>query len=168
MTDGEGKTTRYEYGSFDLLTAVVRPDGQRYRFAYDGLLRLKQVTNAGGKTWQYDYDAAGQLIRETDFSGRTLCYEYDAAGRRICTRYPDEHLIRWYYDDGDRLFSQQVLRLRDGAEKPVSSTEYRYDSEYRLVSATTPDARVEFEYDADGHVIAESINGRRGSRITTR
>ncbi|MDO3940747.1 protein Rhs, partial [Salmonella enterica] len=51
--------------------------------------------------------------------------------------------------------------MRDGAEKPVSSTEYRYDSEYRLVSATTPDARVEFEYDADGHVIAESINGRR-------
>lgn len=164
VTDGEGKTTRYEYGSFDLLTAVVRPDGQRYRFAYDGLLRLKQVTNAGGKTWQYDYDAAGHLIRETDFSGRTLCYEYDAAGRRICTRYPDEHLIRWYYDDGDRLFSQQVLRLRDGAEQPVSSTEYRYDSEYRLVSATTPDARVEFEYDADGHVIAESINGRRGEQ----
>lgn len=161
VTDGEGKTTRYEYGSFDLLTAVVRPDGQRYRFAYDGLLRLKQVTNAGGKTWQYDYDAAGQLIRETDFSGRTLCYEYDAAGRRTCTRYPDEHLIRWYYDDGDRLFSQQVLRLRDGAERPVSSTEYRYDSEYRLVRATSPDAVVEFEYDADGQVIAETLNGRR-------
>ncbi|EPJ7088694.1 glycohydrolase toxin TNT-related protein [Citrobacter amalonaticus] len=161
VTDGEGKITRYEYGSFDLLTAVVRPDGQRYGFAYDGLLRLKQVTNAEGKHWQYDYDAAGQLIRETDFSGRTLRYDYDAAGRRICTRYPDAQLARCHYDDGDRLFSQQVLRLQDGAEKLVSTTEYRYDSEYRLVSATTPDAQVAFEYDADGHVIAESINGRR-------
>lgn len=161
VTDGEGKTTRYEYGSFDLLTAVVRPDGHRYGFAYDGLLRLKQVTNAEGKHWQYDYDTAGQLIRETDFSGRTLRYDYDAAGRRICTRYPDAHLVRCHYDDGDRLFSQQVLRLQDGAEKLVSTTEYRYDSEYRLVSATTPDAQVAFEYDADGHVIAESINGRR-------
>lgn len=161
VTDGEGKTTRYEYGSFDLLTAVVRPDGQRYRFAYDGLLRLKQVTNAEGKNWQYEYDAAGQIICETDFSGRTLRYEYDAAGRRTCTRYPDDHLIRWYYDDGDRPLRQQVFRLRHGTERPVSSTDYRYDSEYRLASATNPDARVEFEYDADGHVIAESINGRR-------
>lgn len=161
VTDGEGRTTRHEYGSFDLLTAVVLPDGQRYRFAYDGLLRLKQVTNAEGKTWQYDYDAAGQVIRETDFSGRTLAYEYDAAGRRVCTRYPDDHLIRWYYDDGDRPLRRQVFRLRDGAEKPVSSTEYGYDSEYRLVRATSPDAVVEFEYDADGQVIAETLNGRR-------
>ncbi|WES67625.1 RHS repeat protein [Superficieibacter sp. HKU1] len=28
-TDGEGKTTRYEYGAFDILTAVIRPDGER-------------------------------------------------------------------------------------------------------------------------------------------
>ncbi|RLR06351.1 hypothetical protein EAE69_21935, partial [Hafnia alvei ATCC 13337] len=29
FTDGEGKTTHYEYGAFDLLTALVRPDGER-------------------------------------------------------------------------------------------------------------------------------------------
>ncbi|HGB4139846.1 TPA: hypothetical protein ACIVGQ_004475, partial [Salmonella enterica subsp. enterica serovar Wangata] len=85
--------------------------------------------------------------------------EYDATGRRTCTRYPDEHLIRWYYDDGDRLFSQQVLRLRDGAEKPVSSTEYRYDSEYRLVSATTPDARVEFGMRTGGRPPGRAYTG---------
>ncbi|MDN8602310.1 protein Rhs, partial [Citrobacter sp. S2-9] len=161
VTDGEGKTTRYEYGSFDRVMAVVRPDGQRYRFEYDGLLRLKQVTDAQGKIWTYEYDLAGQIIRETDFGGRVLTYEYDAAGRRICTRFPDERLIRLYYDHGDRLLRQQVFRLRDNHEQPGAATEYRYDTEYRLVSATTPDARVEFEYDADGNVTAETLNGHR-------
>ncbi|EOT8833098.1 PAAR-like domain-containing protein [Escherichia fergusonii] len=165
FTDGEGKTTRYEYGSFDRVMAVVRPDGQRYTFEYDGLLRLTQVTDAEGKTWRYDRDLAGQVIRETDFTGRVMAYEYDAAGRRTCTRHPDGHLIRWYYDHGDRLLRQQVFRLRDGHEQPGAATDYAYDTEYRLISATTPDARVAFEYDADGNVTAETVNGHRVEHV---
>nr|WP_258134637.1 PAAR-like domain-containing protein [Escherichia fergusonii] len=161
FTDGEGKTTRYEYGSFDRVMAVIRPDGQRYAFEYDGLLRLTQVTDAEGKTWRYDRDLAGQVIRETDFTGRVMAYEYDAAGRRTCTRHPDGHLIRWYYDHGDRLLRQQVFRLREGHEQPGAATDYAYDTEYRLISATPPDARVAFEYDADGNVTAETVNGHR-------
>ncbi|MDM3565586.1 RHS repeat protein, partial [Proteus vulgaris] len=32
VTDGEGKTTRYRYGPFDLLLATIRPDGTEIRF----------------------------------------------------------------------------------------------------------------------------------------
>ncbi|EDP8616134.1 TPA: hypothetical protein ACIUI8_004612 [Salmonella enterica subsp. enterica serovar Wangata] len=49
--------------------------------------------------------------------------------------------------------------MRDGAEKPVSSTEYRYDSEYRLVSATTPDARVEFGMRTGGRPPGRAYTG---------
>ncbi|MEX5898450.1 hypothetical protein AB6H17_17430 [Proteus vulgaris] len=35
VTDGEGKTTRYRYGPFDLLLATIRPDGTEIRFEYD-------------------------------------------------------------------------------------------------------------------------------------
>ncbi|EIQ8189249.1 RHS repeat protein, partial [Escherichia coli] len=48
FTDGEGKTTRYEYGAFDLLTAVIRPDGERLECRYDKLTRLTEITNAEG------------------------------------------------------------------------------------------------------------------------
>lgn len=164
FTDGEGKTTHYEYGSFGLLKTLTRPDGQCYRFIYDGLTRLKQVINAAGERWTYTLDAAGQLISETDFSGRTLHYEYDAAGRRTATHYPDNNIIREYYDSGDRLLQRQVRQRREEAEQIISTTDFRYDAEFRLISACTPDSRVEFEYDTDGQVIAETLNGRRVAR----
>ncbi|MCE9994511.1 hypothetical protein LZ633_21320, partial [Enterobacter asburiae] len=81
FTDGEGKTTRHEYGAFDLLTAVVRPDGERLECRHDRLLRLSEITNAEGEHYRLTYDKAGQLIAETDFTGRTLRYDYDAGGR---------------------------------------------------------------------------------------
>ncbi|HEX4504039.1 MAG TPA: PAAR-like domain-containing protein [Scandinavium sp.] len=161
FTDGEGKTTRYEYGPFDLLTALVRPDGTRLECRYDRLTRLSDIINAAGEHYRLTYDKAGQLIRETDFTGRTLQYEYDAAGRRICTRYPDNHFIRWYYDDGDRVIQRQAWQTADGYDKLIATTDYRYDAEHRLISARNPDAQVEFEYDADGNITAETLNGRR-------
>ncbi|HFQ7059297.1 TPA: PAAR-like domain-containing protein, partial [Citrobacter freundii] len=81
FTDGEGKTTRYEYGAFDLLTAVIRPDGERLECRYDKLTRLTDIVNAEGEHYRLEYDKAGQLVAETDFTGRTLRYQYDAAGR---------------------------------------------------------------------------------------
>ncbi|WP_228011631.1 hypothetical protein, partial [Xenorhabdus griffiniae] len=71
-TDGEGHTTRYTYGAFDLLTQVTRPDGTTLHFGYDRLTRLQSVTASTGETYRYERDAAGQIIRETDFTGRTL------------------------------------------------------------------------------------------------
>ncbi|WP_193065867.1 PAAR-like domain-containing protein, partial [Hafnia alvei] len=97
FTDGEGKTTHYEYGAFDLLTALVRPDGERLECRYDKLTRLTGIINAAGEQYQLEYDKSGQLITETDFTGRTLRYEYDAAGRCIRTTFPDgTHLNRRY------------------------------------------------------------------------
>ncbi|MBO1548979.1 hypothetical protein GBM03_03490 [Yersinia pseudotuberculosis] len=55
LIDGAGKTTRYEYGGFDLLTGLTRPDGQRLTFDY---------------YTRYTRDRAGQVITETDFTGR--------------------------------------------------------------------------------------------------
>ncbi|WP_228286844.1 hypothetical protein [Hafnia paralvei] len=75
FNDGEGKTTRYEYSAFDLLTTVIRPDGERLACRYDKLTRLKEIINAGGESYHLTYDQAGQLIAETDFTGRAL-YPY--------------------------------------------------------------------------------------------
>ncbi|GAS74947.1 putative deoxyribonuclease RhsC [Salmonella enterica] len=88
-------------------------------------------------------------------------YTLDAAGQRTATHYPDNHIIREYYDSGDRLLQRQVRQRREEAEQIISTTDFRYDAEFHLISACTPDSRVEFEYDADGQVIAETLNGRR-------
>ncbi|WP_145502189.1 glycohydrolase toxin TNT-related protein [Yersinia similis] len=160
LTDGAGKTTRYEYGGFDLLTGLIRPDGQRLTFGYDTLTRLNQVTNASGDTYRYTRDRAGQVISETDFTGRTVHYQYDAVGRRIGARYPDQRLVRWHYSMQDQVLAQQTWHCDALSSTLVGTVSYGYDRAGRLLSATNADAVVEFDYDEAGQLVAERLNGR--------
>ncbi len=160
LTDGAGKTTRYEYGGFDLLTGLIRPDGQRLTFGYDTLTRLNQVTNASGDTYRYTRDRAGQVISETDFTGRTVHYQYDAVGRRIGARYPDQRLVRWHYSMQDQVLAQQTWHCDALSSTLVGTVSYGYDGAGRLLSATNADAVVEFDYDEAGQLVAERLNGR--------
>ncbi|OAT34369.1 Rhs repeat-containing protein, partial [Buttiauxella brennerae ATCC 51605] len=159
VADGEGKTTRYEYGAFDLLTAVIRPDGERLECRYDKLTRLTDIINAEGESYHLTYDKAGQLIAETDFTGRTLRYEYDAAGRCICTIFPDGTHLNRRYNVTDQVTDEEVTQ--GDSTRVLSATTFRYDSLYRLVEAKNDDATVIYEYDEAGRITAETLNGRR-------
>jgi len=159
ITDGEGKTTGYEYGAFDLLTAIVRPDGERLACRYDKLTRLTEIINAEGESYRLAYDKAGQLIAETDFTGRTLTYRYDAAGRCIRTTFPDGTHLNREFNVTDRVIRETVIQ--SGSEKIAATTTFSYDVYSRLTAARNDDATVTFEYDDAGKLIAETSNGRR-------
>ena len=159
VTDGEGKTTRYEYGAFDLLTAVVRPDGERLECRYDKLTRLTEITNAEGEHYRLTYDKAGQLIAETDFTGRTLTYLYDAAGRCIRTAFPDGTHLHRRYNVTDQVTNEEVTQ--GDSDRVLSRTVFHYDNLCRLVEAKNDDATVTYEYDDTSRVTAETLNGRR-------
>ncbi|EDQ7230752.1 RHS repeat protein, partial [Salmonella enterica subsp. enterica] len=163
FTDGEGKTTRYEYGAFDLLTAVVRPDNERLEYRYDKLTRLTEVINAEGEHYRLTWDKAGQLVAETDFTGRTLVYGYDAAGRCIRTTFPDGTHLNRRYNDFDQVIDEAVTK--DGSDHVLSATTFRYDPLHRLVEAKNGDATLTYEYDDAGKITAETINGRRTEYI---
>lgn len=159
FTDGEGKTTRYEYGAFDLLTAIIRPDGERLECRYDKLTRLTEIINAEGECYRLEYDKAGQLVAETDFTGRTLRYQYDAAGRCIRTTFPDGTHLNRRYNVTDQVTDEMVTH--GDSDRTLSHTSFRYDNLCRLVEAKNADATVGYEYDDAGHLIAETLNGRR-------
>ncbi|HCQ0477227.1 TPA: DUF4150 domain-containing protein [Escherichia coli] len=159
FTDGEGKTTRYEYGAFDLLTAVIRPDGERLECRYDKLTRLTEITNAEGEHYRLEYDKAGQLIAETDFTGRTLTYSYDAAGRCTRTTFPDGTHLNRRYNVTDQVTDEEVTQ--GDSNRTLSATTFLYDTLCRLVEAKNDDAIVTYEYDSASRVVAETINGRR-------
>jgi RHS repeat-associated protein len=159
VTDGEGKTTRYEYGAFDLLTAVIRPDGERLACRYDKLTRLTGIINTEGEEYHLTYDKAGQLIAETDFTGRTLTYAYDAAGRCVRTSFPDGTHLSRRYNVTDQVTDETVTQ--GDSDRTLSRTTYRYDPLCRLVEARNNDATVTYEYDDTGKITAETINGRR-------
>ena len=159
FTDGEGKTTHYEYGAFDLLTAVIRPDGERLECRYDKLTRLTGIINAAGEQYQLEYDKAGQLITETDFTGRTLRYEYDAAGRCIRTTFPDGTHLNRRHNVTDQLTDEEVTHGE--SNRTLSTTTFRYDTQRRLVEAKNDAATVTFEYNDANQIVAETLNGRR-------
>ncbi len=159
FTDGEGKTTRYEYGAFDLLMALVRPDGERLTCRYDKLTRLTEITNAEGECYRLEYDKAGQLVAETDFTGRTLTYTYDAAGRCIRTSFPDGTHLNRRYNVNDQVTDEEVSQ--GNSERTLSATTFRYDTQRRLVEAKNDDATVTFEYNDANQIVAETLNGRR-------
>ncbi|PNL49829.1 type IV secretion protein Rhs [Proteus mirabilis] len=160
VTDGEGKTTRYRYGPFDLLLATIRPDGTEIRFEYDSLTRLKNVINATGDVYSYERDKAGQIIREVDFVGREIQYRYDRLERRIATRYPDNHELRYHYDETGLVTEQSIWLVDEIEHKCLSTTTYQYNERLQLIRATNPDSVVEFEYDNQGHLCCERINGQ--------
>ncbi len=159
FTDGEGNTTRYEYGAFDLLTAVIRPDGERLACRYDKLTRLTEITNAEGEHYRLRYDKAGQLVAETDFTGRTLTYSYDAAGRCIRTTFPDGTHLNRQYSTTDQVTREEVAQ--GDSDRVLSCTTFIYDALSRLTEARNNDATVTYEYDDASRVTAETINGRR-------
>ncbi|HEI8753899.1 TPA: DUF4150 domain-containing protein [Proteus mirabilis] len=160
VTDGEGKTTRYRYGPFDVLLAMIRPDGSEIRFEYDSLTRLKKVVNANGEVYRYERDKAGQIIREVDFTGREICYRYDRLGRRIATRYPDNHELRWRYNESGLVVEQSEWFEDEQESRCLSTTQYSYNARQQLIKATNPDSVVEFEYDDQGRLCSERINGQ--------
>lgn len=159
FTDGEGKTTRYEYGAFDLLTAVIRPDGERLECRYDKLTRLTEIINAEGESYLLAYDKAGQLIAETDFTGRTLTYRYDAAGRCIRTTFPDGTHLNRRYNVTNQVTDEEVTQ--GNSDRVLSRTTFTYDTFCHLTEARNDDATVTYEYDDASRVTAETINGRR-------
>ena len=159
FTDGEGKTTRYEYGAFDILTAVVRSDGWRLECRYDKLTRLTEIINAEGECYCLEYDPAGQLVAETDFTGRMLRYEYDAAGRCICTLFPDGTHLNRRYNVTDQVTDETVTQ--GDSDRTLSHTTFCYDAQCRLLEAKNDDATVAYEYDEASRVVTETLNGRR-------
>ncbi|MBD2812438.1 RHS domain-containing protein, partial [Xenorhabdus sp. Vera] len=164
VTDGEGRTTRYRFGAFDLLTHMTRPDGTTLHFGYDRLTRFCSVTASTGETYRYERDAAGQVIREIDFTGRTIDYQYDALGRRIQARYPDNHVLRWYYSSSGLLTRQESGHQQEDQYELHATTTYEYNARRQFIRATNDDAVVEYEYDAAGLLVCERINGREITR----
>ncbi|TDC24476.1 hypothetical protein E1265_09555 [Streptomyces sp. 8K308] len=145
-----GRSTRFEYTHFDLLAARTDPDGTGYTFRYDASLRLTEVTGPDGRSWSYTYDVAGRLVAETDFDGRRFDFRLDAAGRIAARVNPSGQEVAYTYDPLGELASKTV----DGAV-----TTYERDLNGVLLRVTGPECTIDWERDAAGRALAETVDG---------
>nr|WP_312483201.1 MULTISPECIES: RHS repeat-associated core domain-containing protein [Pseudomonas] len=137
---------RYAYDANGNLAAIEDSRKGNKHFHYDPLDRLIAVR--GDLPESFAHDPAGNLLSQTGQEGARLA---NVKGNRLLMQ-GDSH---YDYDAYGNL-----TRERRGASQRLV-TEYRYDSQHRLIAATLPDGRIaEYRYDAFGRRIAKIIDGQ--------
>jgi len=135
----------------------------------------------------YAYSANGNLAHIADSRHGQRTYGYDALNRLIRVRHSRDELPESFAHDpagnllmqdrpgptqvkGNRLLMQgdrhydydafgNLIRERRGRAQTLV-TEYRYDSQHRLIGLTRPDGQTaSYRYDAFGRRISKTVNG---------
>jgi RHS repeat-associated protein len=177
-TNGNGTATSYSYDAAGQLLRIdnANPAGtvvSSLVYTYDLLGRRTGETSNQG-SWSYSYDAIGQLVG-ADFSSsepavissQSRQYVYDAAGNRIstlvnglATSYSSNGLNQ-YASVGGAGYSYDA----DGNLLSDGVRSYQYNSENRMIRATSGADVWEYEYDLRGNRSAVIENGQRTSYL---
>jgi RHS repeat-associated protein len=177
-----GGTTLYHYDDGGRLAAYNYPNGVSTTLGYDANNRLKLVTIGTLASYAYDFYATGNRKSVTEKSGRKVTWQYDNLWRltneTIAGTTNTDGEIGYVYDDvGNRLsrsssvagipnqtssYDDDDRLLSDGWDAngntlTSSGNQYRYDSENRLLSLNTSQAR--YVYDGDGQLVHKSAGG---------
>ena len=80
-TDGEGRTTQYEYNRAGKISAIVDPTGEKETYQYDGEDRLIARTDRNGVTVEMGYNLYGAPLFQKEKDGALGdFYEYTPEG----------------------------------------------------------------------------------------
>ncbi len=189
-TDAAGRTTRYQYDSYQRLTQVTLADGSSEQYHYpeihggvggnaggasgttaDPAVRLNadkpvHVTDAKGGNKHITYTSIGQTSSYTDCSGQTTRYEYTRWGQTLAVTNALGERTRYQYSDTNQL---QAVQYPDG-----SSEHYQYDAQGQVSqvraghigdasqnnTTSTTAASVSMEYDLWGRIVRRSHAGQ--------
>ncbi len=119
---------------YDTEGNVVRfcdAEGRLCHSEYDALHRLTRRTTGDGVLDEYSYNAVGNVTKRRMGAGQAITFEYDAAGRLTAKNLPN-------------------------GEK----TTFVYNKIGAIVRAENAHSKLTFEYDVNGHLAAETQNGR--------
>ncbi|SFQ84873.1 RHS repeat-associated core domain-containing protein [Pseudomonas sp. NFIX49] len=139
----------------------------RRDFAYSAKGNLEHIADTRHGQRSYTYDALDRLIRvrhtRDDLPEN---FAHDPAGNLLMQDRPGLTQIK-----GNRLLMQgdrhydydafgNLIRERRGRAQ-ILITEYRYDSQHRLIGLTRPDGKTAtYQYDAFGRRIRKTVNGQ--------
>ncbi|MGC1676735.1 MAG: RHS repeat-associated core domain-containing protein, partial [Candidatus Binataceae bacterium] len=177
-SDRSGNVTKYSYDGLNRRTfAGFGYSGSGYQstisYIWDGGDRLTQVVDSIAGTIARAYDGLDHLTDEQTANGE-VSYGYDNAGRRTSmTAVGQPAAASYAWDNANRLTgitqgSATVSFNYDSASRRTTLTlpngivvEYSYDNNSRVSAMTWTLAGnqigdLEYDYDADGHVIEKT------------
>ena len=144
MTDPSGGVTNYVYDGLSMLTSITDPTGFKTTYSYDSTSRRTKMTMSNGMSTSYTYDVARRLstmLRQSAAGNLSFNYVYDRVGNRI-------------------------------SRVDANGTNiYKYDSLYRLVGATHPEATnpaESFSLDAVGNRVSSHLSATYNHNTASR
>ena len=185
VTDHNGDTVSYEWGSLSEKKALIYPDGRRAEYEYDDLMRLVRldVTETDRSTEQ----PTGNGVISGRTEGATLAsilYTYDTEGRLKEKKYRDGLRTVWHYnDDGlpEELIHEDkegildkytysydamgnktgIIKVRRGLNEESGSYSYGYDELNRLTGVSKDGELIrEYSFDAFSNRSVLTDHGR--------
>jgi RHS repeat-associated protein len=185
-----GGKTEYAYDEFGRLQGATHPDLGTTEYAYDSAGNLYQTKFPNGVVETRNYDESNRLVSLkaalTDAAtGEELevisSYEYklDSAGNRVEVLEGSGRLVKYEYDDLNRLVKEAIFNGENGdraityaydaagnrlkkVDSAAGETTYTYDELDRLVRSSGSDGTVTYAYDDNGNLI-EKVAGDRST-----
>ncbi|MGV8888819.1 MAG: RHS repeat-associated core domain-containing protein [Pseudomonas sp.] len=148
--------------------AVSQQQQPLYRrdYAYSANGNLDNIADSRHGQRSYQYDPLDRLIRvRHSRDQQPESFAHDPAGNLVMQDCPGPTTVKGnrLLIQGDRhydydAFGNLIRERRGTAQKLV--TEYRYDCQHRLISATLPNGnQATYRYDAFGRRIAKTVDG---------
>ena len=171
ITDHNGRTVRYEWGSMGQREGIIYPDGTKISWKYDSLLRPVQMDRtAAGRDplWtQYQYDGQGRLSEKRTSGGYTTRWQYDETGLLGELSHTDASgiLDRFQYAYDAAGNKTAIRKERRGFPEESGSYQYTYDGLHRLTGVERDGKPLRsYQYDTFGNrtVMEDSVKESRG------
>ena len=160
VTQGDGKSIKYQYGENNLVSAIIYPDGKKVEYQYNKNHKLIKVID-GEKTADYEYNDAGKVTLAKRSNGLYTEYGYDSTGNVVSLK--------------------NTKNTEDSPALTLSSFNYQYDNRNNIVKevAIEGETRVSreftyneldqltsfFEEEENSHIKHEYSYDKAGNRV---
>lgn len=170
------ETTTFERDALGRIVEQRGQDGHSQYYSYNKEGKLTLAVNQHA-TVGFSYDVLGRLTSEIQ-DDVVIQHEYDNHNRKIVTRMPDKHVLRYEYGDGDVQtwlnekcishsyydnLGQEIKRECEGF-----NNEYQYDSLGRLtqqcssINESKKLIQRDYQYDAKSGLLDTIVDNKRG------
>lgn len=178
ITYQSGKAVTFQYNALNLLTDVIDWKSGNYHYDYNTAGRLLKLTYPNGMNCNYSYDANG-LVKSKIWKKQNGSVIYgdsisrnnwgDVSSIACGNCYQKILQTKNYgatYDDADQIIKDSLARHyfdKSGNDTLIkndsSQYSYRYTRDNILASITGNNLQYQFQYDALGNRIQQTING---------
>ncbi len=115
----------------------------------------------------YTYNAAGQIETATDPAGHVTSYTYTPAGQIATATQADKAVTTYTYDKTTGQLTSKDIKGADGTTEDTGYTYYPATGQVKSVyDPDHPDDAITYDYDADGHVVAQHYPDGQSTNAT--